>query len=145
VTADLTALLDEINRQLLDLRAAADGLATKAGILFAASGIAAAVLAPTAHPGHHQPLLIGALATLVASLIAGVIALMPWIQLGGSKWLITAMNAPTPRTTAFLDDSKALVLDANYTRLRTMRAAFTAQAVTALVAAGLALSYAARK
>jgi hypothetical protein len=146
VTADLTAILDEIDRQLLDVRAAADGLATKAGLLFAAAGVAAAVLAPAVHPGHYQALLILAVAGLALSLLAGVIAVMPWIQMGPkTSWLISSLGSPTPRTTSLIQDSKATILDGNYSRLTTMRVAFTIQAFATVVSAGLALSYAAWK
>jgi hypothetical protein len=146
MTADLDAILGEIDRQLLDIRAAADGIATRAGLLFAAAGVAAAVLAPAVQPGHVRVLLIAALAVLAASLLAGVLAVMPWLQLGlGASWLTSALGHPTRRTTSMLHDGKAIILAGNYDRLRNMRVAFTVQAFATIIAAGLALSYAAWK
>jgi hypothetical protein len=146
VTADLTAILDEIDRQLLEVRAAADGLATKAGLLIAAAGVAAAVLAPAIHPGDNGLLLDLTVLALAASLLAGVTAVMPWLQLGPrAAWLIDALVTPTQRTTDLLNDSKAVILVANHVRLRTMRRAFTLQAFATAMAAALALSYAAGK
>jgi hypothetical protein len=71
---------------------------------------------------------------------------MPWLQLGpSSQWLLAAMITPSPRSTSFVRDSKATILDANYDRLQMMRRAFVVQAFGTFFAAALALIYTAWK
>jgi hypothetical protein len=66
LSADSDVIILEIDRQLADVRTAADGLAIRAGVLFAAAGAAAALFAPTVHRGQpHEEVLIGAVILLL--------------------------------------------------------------------------------
>ena len=72
----------EVDRQLAEVRAACDGLATRAGLLIAAAGVVAAILAARIVPGHHQVLLVLTLVAFGVSIVAGGVTLMPWLKVG---------------------------------------------------------------
>jgi hypothetical protein len=75
LSSDQDGIYSEVDRQLAEVRAACDGLATRAGLLFAASGIAAALLAPSIHADRRQDLLRSRGSTAVTSGGAGDAAL----------------------------------------------------------------------
>jgi hypothetical protein len=146
LSIDLFALHGEIDRQLADVRAACDGLATRSGLLIAASGVAAAVFAPRVQVGHHQSLLVVTLLIFAIATLSGGIILVPWLQVGPrptslAGWVVV----PTQATSAALYDTKLTVLDGNLGRMQLMRIFLVIQAVTTLSAVGLALWYSAWK
>ncbi len=136
----------ELDRQLSEVRASCDGLATRSGLLVAALAAVAAILAPRIHPAHHLPLLILTLVALFIATVAGAVTLMPWLKVGpGATSLAGWIERPAARTTRLVFDGKLTALDANLTRLLVMRCSFVVQAIFSLVAAGLSLWYSAWK
>lgn len=144
--ADADLLYAEVDRQLSEVRAAADGVATRSGLLVGAAGVAGAVFAPRIQAGHHQSLLVVTLTAFAVTILAGAIALMPWLKTGPRPiWLAAWIVRPSARTSAELNDDKIAILDSNLRRLQTIRTFFAIQAATTLVAVGLALWYSAWK
>jgi hypothetical protein len=147
MAADDDLLRAEVDRQLAEVRAGCDGLATRAGILVAADSLAAAIVAPRVQADLHQSLLVLMLVAFGLSVVAGAVTLAPWLKVGPiatslAGWLGAVA---TPTTSALLYDSKLAILMANLSRLLTMRIFFAIQALTTIIAVGLALSYAAWK
>ncbi len=143
---DLDRLHAELDRQLAEVRTACDGLATRSGLLVAAIAAVAAVLAPRIDPKHHETLLIFTAIALGIATLAGAATLMPWLKIGPvttvlQDWIRTA----SPDTSSQLYLSKNTILDANQGRLLAMRIFFSIQAITTIVAVGLALWYTASR
>ena len=137
----------EVDRQLAETRAACDGLATRSGLLIAASAAAAAIVGANIHVGHHEVLLVLMLVAFGLTTIAAVVTLMPWLKIGPlatslSAW---ASGSPSARTSSLLYDSKVVILMADLNRLLAMRIFFAIQAITTVAAVGLALGYTAWK
>lgn len=137
----------EVDRQLAEVRAACDGLATRAGLLIAAAGVVAAILAPRIVAGHHQVLLVLTLVAFGGSVVAGALTLMPWLKVGPlTTSLASSMSSgPSSRTSSMLYDEKIVILTSNLNRMLVMRIFFAFQAVATAAAAGLALGYSAWK
>jgi hypothetical protein len=133
----------ELDRQLAEVRAACDGLATRSGLLVAATAAVAAVLAPRINPAHHEILLVLTVVALGLATVAAVVTLMPWLKLGpGTSSLAGWMGRrPEGWASSALYDSKMIILGANLNRLLVMRTFFAAQAIATVCAAGLALGY----
>ncbi len=135
-------LFMEVDRQLAEVRAAADGLATRAGLLISASALAAGLLG-TRLPMLKTGLAIGALIALgIATLIGGTV-LTPGLRLGPTLGSLSGWfgEAPAPTIKA-LYAAKILALEGNLKRLVVMRVlvctqglAVTAAIVLAIVAA----------
>jgi hypothetical protein len=146
VSADHDLLYGEVDRQLGEVRAACDGLAARSGLLIAAASVAAAIAAPRIQPGRHPTLLALTLTALGVAALSAAVTLMPWLKIGPiATSLASWLAVPAPRTTAALSDAKVTILSANLDRLLTMRIFFAIQAVTTLIAVGLALWYSAWK
>jgi hypothetical protein len=147
MAADGDLLRGEVDRQLAEVRAACDGLATRSGILVAAESVAAALVAPHIKPDQHLTLLILMLSAFGLSVVAGAIALAPWLKVGPVATALAGWlgGSPTPTTSGLLYDSKLVILSANLNRLLTIRIFFAIQALMTIVAVGLALSYSAWK
>jgi hypothetical protein len=144
--ADDDLLYDELNRQLAEARATADGLATRSGLLLAADGIGGAILAPSIHAGQHQSLLVLTLAAFAVAVIAGGLSLMPALKIGPRQtFLARAIVQPTPTTSSVLYDSKLGILDSNLRRVLVMQVFLGTQAATTLISLALALIYVAWK
>jgi hypothetical protein len=132
----------ELDRQLSEVRAACDGLATRSGLLVAAIAAVAAVLAPRVDPSRHEILLVLTAVALGLATLAGTASLMPWLQIGPATvvlqhWISNASAA----TSSQLYLSKNAILDANQRRLLQMRILFTIQAIATICSVGLALTY----
>ncbi len=140
-------LYGEVDRQLAEVRAACDGLATRSGLLIAATSVAAAIVAPRIVTKVHQSFLVLMLVAFGLAAVSGAVTLMPWLKVGPRATSLAAWLAsrPTPVNSALLYDSKIDILGANLSRLLVMRVFFVIQAVMTITAAGLALSYSAWK
>jgi hypothetical protein len=146
VAADNDLLFGEVDRQLAEVRATADGLATRSGLLLAADGVGAAVLAPAIHAGHHQSLLIWTLVALAAAVLTGALSLTPTLKIGPNQaFLARSISRPTARTSAVLYDAKLAVLSANRARVTVITVLLLIQALTTLISLALALTYVAWK
>jgi hypothetical protein len=115
--------------------------------LIAAAAAVAAIWAPRIKVGHHEILLVLALVAFGVTTLAAVVTLMPWLKVGPlttslASW---AGGSPSARTSSLLYDGKIVILTANLTRLQAMRIFFAIQAITTIVAVGLALGYSAWK
>ncbi len=133
----------ELDRQLAEVRAACDGLATRSGLLVAAIAAVAAVFAPRINPAHHEVLLVLTAVALGIATVAAVVTLMPWLKIGPltmslASWMSAGASG---KTSSALYDSKAIILGANLNRLLVMRVFFSVQAIATGCAVGLALSY----
>ena len=133
----------ELDRQLSEVRAACDGLATRSGLLLAAISAIALLLGPRIDPAHHLIVLVLALVAFGLAAVGAGVTLMPWLKLGPEfESLVRWQSAgATPTTSSELYASKSSILDANRTRLVIMRVSFMAQAVATVVAIGVALVY----
>jgi hypothetical protein len=133
----------ELDRQLAEVRAACDGLATRSGLLVAGEAAAVALLAPRINPAHHQALLVLTVAALGIATVSAVVTLMPWLLVGPVmtslvRWMSAGSSAVT---SSELFTSKATILASNLNRLLAMRIFFALQSVTTISAVGLALGY----
>jgi hypothetical protein len=137
----------EVDRQLAEVRAACDGLATRSGLLIASAAAVAAILAPRIVPGRHEILLVLALLAFGGAALAAAVTLMPSLTVGplATSLASWAGRGPSERTSSLLYDDKIVILLANLSRLLTMRIFFTIQAMTTITAVGLALWYSAWK
>lgn len=135
----------ELDRQLAEVRAACDGLATRSGLLVAAIAAVAAIVAPRINPDHHEILLVVTLIALGIATLSAAVTLMPWLKIGPVSTSLVGWlsGGSSPRTSRQLYDSKVVILGGNLNRLLVMRIFFAIQALTAIFAAGLALWYSA--
>ncbi|HXR22327.1 MAG TPA: hypothetical protein VN786_07220 [Acidimicrobiales bacterium] len=110
----------ELDRQLGEVRAACDGLATRSGLLVAAIAAVAAVFAPRVDPDRHEILLVLTAVALGIATLAAVVTLMPWLKMGPVTISLTGWmsGGTSPRTSRALYDSKTIILGANLNRLR---------------------------
>jgi hypothetical protein len=133
----------ELDRQLAEVRAACDGVATRSGLLVAAISVAGLLLGPRINPAHHVVLLVVTAVALAAATLAAIATLMPWLKTGPDrallqKWMSEGSSGKTSRK---LYTSKAAILGSNLDRLATMRTFFAIQGFTTISGAGLALWY----
>jgi hypothetical protein len=136
----------EIDRQLTEVRAAFDGLTARAGLLIAAGGVGAAIVASRIQAGRHESLLIVTAIAFGVATVAGAVTLMPWLRTGPvAIYLVRWLGQSSPRTTSLLYDSKIAILTSNMNRLLVMKVFFALQAVATITAVGLALWYSAWK
>ncbi len=137
----------EIDRQLGDVRAACDGLATRSGLLVAATGVGAAILAARIGVHHHEVLLVLALVGLAIATLSGAAVLTPSLKIGPVPTSLVGWmgGTPSPTTSSLLFDTKIVILAANMNRWLVMRVLFAIQAAATIVAIGLALGYSAWK
>lgn len=135
----------EIDRQLGEVRAACDGLATRSGLLIAATGVGAAVLAARIGTGGHQVLLVLTLVSLGIATLCGASVLMPSLKVGPLTTSLVGWMSGTPSTgtSNLLYDTKIVILTSNISRWLVMRVLFAIQAITTIAAVGLALGYSA--
>jgi hypothetical protein len=147
VTVHDDRLHAEIDRQLAETRAACDGLATRSGLLIAAAGLGAAIVATRVKAGHHEVLLVLTFVAFGVATISGAAALIPSLQVGPlvaslASWM---SGVPSSMTSSLLYDSKIVILTSNKERWLVMRVLFAIQAITTIAAVGLALGYSAWK
>lgn len=143
---DIDRLHAELDRQLEEVRAACDGLATRSGLLIAAIAAVAAVLAPRIDPKHHWDVLVGTAIALGISTVAGTSVLMPWLRIGPvTEVLQDWINTASAQTSSQLFLAKNTILGANQRRMTVIRTLFTIQAIATIVAVGLALWYTASR
>lgn len=144
-TDHIDRLFSEVDRQLGEVRAAADGVATRAGLLISAAAVAATLLGARL-PSLKGPLAIAALIVLgVATLIGGTV-LTPTLKPGPMPTALSAWFGEDPqRTLKELYGAKVLALEGNLRRLLVMRVLFYTQGVTVSVAIGLAIAAASGK
>lgn len=137
----------EIDRQLGEVRAACDGVATRSGLLIAATGVGAAILAARIGGHRHEVLLVLALASLGVATLSGAAVLMPSLKIGPLPASLSGWMGRTPSitTSSLLYDTKIVILAANMNRWLVMRILFATQATATIVAIGLALGYSAWK
>ncbi len=133
----------ELDRQLAEVRAACDGLATRSGLLVAAVAAVAAVFAPRIKPAHHEILLVLTAVALGIATLAAIVTLMPWMRMGPERTSLASWmsGGSSPRTSSLLYDSKIVLLGGNLNRLLVMRVFFAVQAIATSFAVGLALTY----
>jgi hypothetical protein len=138
-------LFSEVDRQLAEVRATADGVATRAGLLISGSAIAASLLAARL-ASSKGPLAVAALIVLgVATLVGGVV-LVPALKPGPTPTALSTWFGEEPqRTLKELYGAKVLALEGNLRRWLVMRVLFCSQGVVAGVAIGLAIAAAAGK
>lgn len=136
-------LFSEVDRQLAEVRATADGVATRAGLLISGSAVAAALLGPRL-PSLTGGLAIAALIVLgVATLIGGAV-LTPALKPGPMPSTLRGWLGEEPKhTLKELYGAKVIALEANLRRLLVMRVLFYSQGVAVSVAIGLAITAAA--
>jgi hypothetical protein len=136
-------LFSEVDRQLAEVRATADGVATRAGLLISGSTIAASLLAARL-ASSKGPLAVAALIVLgVATLVGGAV-LVPALKPGPTPTALSAWLGEEPqRTLKELYGAKILALEGNLRRLLVMRVLFYSQGVAMSVAVGLAIAAAA--
>lgn len=137
----------EVDRQLAEVRAACDGLATRSGLLIAAMGVGAAIIVPRISGGHHEVLLVLTLVAVGVAALSGAAVLMPSLTVGPlaaslQGWMSGGSSSTTSNR---LYDSKVVILASNLDRWLVMRILFAIQAITTIVAVGLALGYSAWK
>jgi hypothetical protein len=108
----------ELDRQLAEVRASCDGLATRSGLLVAATAAVAAVFAPRIDLHRHEILLVLTSVALRIATVAAVVTLMPWLKVGPvMTWLTAWMSGGSSATTSrALYDSKTIILGANLNR-----------------------------
>lgn len=136
-TTHVDRLFTEIDRQLTEVRATADGIATRAGLLISATALGAGLLGSrlaTLHSGLAEL----ALVLLAAATVAGGAVLVPALKLGPTpttlqSWLGEEAK-PTIRT---LYAAKTLALEANMQRLVVMRLLLYGQGVAVIAAIAL--------
>lgn len=140
-------LYGEIDRQLAEVRAGCESLATRSGLLIAATGVGTAILAGHIDNGHHEVLLVMTLAALGIATLSGAAALMPSLKVGPLVASLAGWTGGTPSSTTsnLLYDSKIVILTSNLNRWLVMRVLFAIQAITTITAIGLALGYSAWK
>jgi len=131
----------ELDRQLAEVRAACDGLATRSGLLVAAIAAVAAVLAPRINPARHEILLVLTAVALGVATLTAAVTLMPWLKVGPDRTSLVLWMSGGASKSRELYISKAVILGANLNRLLVMRSSFALQAVTTICAVGLALWY----
>jgi hypothetical protein len=137
----------ELDRQLAEVRAACDGLATRSGLLVAAIAAVAAVFAPRINPAHHEILLVLTAVALGLATLAAIVTLMPWLRVGPLTMSLASWmsGGASGKTSSELYTSKAVILGGNLNRLLVMRVCFTVQAIATVCAVGLALVYTAMR
>jgi hypothetical protein len=147
VTVHDDRLHAEVDRQLAEVRAECDGLATRSGLLIAATGVGAAIMSSRISAGRHEVLLALTLVALGVATLSGAVALMPSLKVGpGEISLASWMSGgSSPMTSSLLYDSKITILDSNMNRMRAMRILLAIQAIATISAVGLALGYSAWK
>jgi hypothetical protein len=87
----------ELDRQLSEVRAACDGLATRSDVLLAAIAAVAAVFAPRINPAHHEILLVLTAVSLGIATVASIVTLMPWLKIGPLTQSLTDWMSGGPK------------------------------------------------
>jgi hypothetical protein len=132
----------ELDRQLAEVRASCDGLATRSGLLVAATAAVTAVLGPRIDPARHVILLVLTAVALAIAIVTAVITLMPQLKEGPERIKLAGwIKKPSAETSQQLYDAKLIILSGNQDYLIKMRTLFATQAVATVCAAGLALGY----
>ena len=135
----------ELDRQLAEVRAACDGLATRSGLLVAAISAAALILGPRVDPAHHENLLVVTAIALFVAAVCAVVTLVPGLKAGPDRGLLEKWmsGGASGKTSKKLYTSKVSILGGNLERLNTMRNYFAVQGIATVIGVGLALCYAA--
>jgi hypothetical protein len=132
-------MFDEVDRQLEFVRAQAEGLATRAGILFSVAAVATAVLAARIDELKHG--LVISLWTLGLAILLGVAVLIPLLARGPGITNLSAWALEQDESVALskLYAAKTLTLDGNRARVTVMTVLFYLQAAAAVASVGIAL------
>lgn len=135
----------EVDRQLGEVRAACDGLATRSGLLITATGVVATLVAVRIGTSRHEVLLVLTVVALGLAALADSATLVPWLKIGPASSSLAAWMAgvASAATSDQLYDTKIAALDTNMRRSVVMRTLFVIQTIATLSAVGLALSYSA--
>ena len=133
----------ELDRQLAEVRAASDGLATRSGLLVAAISAIALLLGPRIDTARHLVLLVVTVIALGIAALTAAATLVPWLKVGPTatslvRWMSVGSSAAT---SSELYTSKGTILEANLARLEMMRIFFVIQGIASMSAVGLALWY----
>ena len=133
----------ELDRQLAEVRAACDGIATRSGLLGAAIGAVAPLLGPRIDPKRHEILLVVTLLVLGVATVALAITLIPWLKVGPEtlklgNWM---SKGSSETTSSEFYDAKNYILDGNLKRRLVMMIFFALQATATICSVGLALWY----
>jgi len=133
----------ELDRQLAEVRAACDGLATRSGLLIAGVAAVAAVFAVRVDPKHHVILLVVTAVAFAAAIVAAFFTIYPGLAIGPvpvelQDWIRTASEPDRP-IQLFL--AKNAMLDANKDRMGVMRIWFVIQGIATIATVVLALWY----
>jgi hypothetical protein len=135
----------EVDRQLGEITAACESLATRAGLLITATGVGATIIA--ARIGNLRPGLAPTLWALGIATVLGILTVSPWLKIGPVATSLQAWKSggASSRTSSLLYDAKLVLLWANAQRLTVMRTLFALQICSAMAAVVIALWYAAEK
>jgi len=143
VSAHQDRLLAETDRQLEELRAACDGLATRAGLLITVVGIGATIVVARIDKSTHRTLLVLTLLAFGLAAGYGIFALVPGLKSGPSPVdQATWWDLQPPNSADLLHDSKLSLIWANIERWQAMRTLLGFQTGFTVVAIVLALVYA---
>jgi hypothetical protein len=147
VTVHDDRLHTEVDRQLVEVRTACDGLASRSGLLIAATGVGAAIIASRIKAGNHEILLVLAFVAISVSTLCAVSVLVPWLKVGPAATSLSSWMSgkSSPKTSSLLYESKMTILTSNTNRWLVMRVLFTIQAISTILAVALALGYSALK
>lgn len=83
----------EVDRQLGEVRAACDGLATRSGLLITATGVVATLVAVRIGTSRHEVLLVLTVVALGLAALAGSATLVPWLKIGPASSSLAAWMA----------------------------------------------------
>jgi hypothetical protein len=123
----------EVDRQLAEVRATANDVAARSGLLLTASGVSAAITVARFDKLKHGP--VAALMPLVVALLLGVFTLVPGLATGPSiTELDDWMKGRGVPSVGKLYESKVLALRLNRARVKAMVVVFGFQALAVMTA-----------
>lgn len=138
-------LFSELDRQLTEARAAADGVATRAGFLTSASALAAGLVGSRLSSIAHSGWTVATLVAFGLAALFGIVAVAPLTLVGMKASVLTAWigsvgAAANPESTVKdIFDKKVVILEKNITILNIIRTMYYSQSVTVVVAIVLAV------
>lgn len=137
-------LFAEVDRQLAEVRASVEALATRSGVLVMLSALFAALVGVHLRQGG-DAYFVAPLWAFGAAAVLGALILLPQLVLGPQSGHLQNWMTTRPRAAlSALLAAKIVTLEANRRRLTTMIAIFYLQSGAVLVAVVLALVMAAR-
>jgi hypothetical protein len=148
VTVHEDRLHAEVDRELDEIRSSCDGLATRSGLLIAATGVAVPIVAARLTTMHKLgPGLAGALLALGIATLLGILTVLPSLAIGprASSLQLWMSIGSSPRTSSLLYDAKVALVRGGALRLAVMQTFFALQALATVTALALGLWYSVRK